>query len=205
MEYKRELLFKILVLGDFGVGKTSIVKRYAEDTFSPSYKITIGADFALRTIEWNKDTRINLQLWDIAGHERFGSLTSVYYRYALAAAVVFDLTRPATFDSIDKWVTDLRDRITLPNGSDIPIILLANKGDITTSNIETEKLNAFCTKHKILTWLITSAKENINLDEAMNKLMKVTIENVDQTHTQSPKEQIILTSDSKPQKRLCFI
>ncbi|KRT82959.1 ADP ribosylation factor [Oryctes borbonicus] len=174
--FKKELLFKILVVGDFGVGKTSIIKRYAEGTFSPKYKMTIGADFALKQLDWDSETRINIQLWDIAGHERFGYLTSVYYRYAVAAAIVFDLTRPDTFFAVAKWLADLRDKVSLPVGRPLPVIILANKGDVAANKVPPQ-IEEFCKKNHITSWYVTSAKENRNIDEAMNRVVVEVLEN----------------------------
>ncbi|XP_975613.4 ras-related protein Rab-32 [Tribolium castaneum] len=173
---KKELLFKILVIGDFGVGKTSIIRRYADGTFSSSYKITIGADFALKSLTWDKNTQVNVQLWDIAGHERFGYLTGVYYRYAVAAAIVFDLTRPETFKSVEKWLLDLRKKVHLPGGVPVPVVILANKGDITIATLPQEIVH-FCEKYNILAWFITSAKDNVHIDEAMLTLINAAVEN----------------------------
>ncbi|XP_057661908.1 ras-related protein Rab-38-like [Diorhabda carinulata] len=174
--HKQELNFKIIVIGDFGVGKTSIIGRYTEGEFSTQYKITIGADFAVKTLEWDENTRINLHVWDIAGHERFGSLLSVFYRHAVAAAIVFDLTRPETFNSVNKWLLDLRKKIHMPGGKSIPIVILANKGDITTNTLPPE-IDEFCRKNDILAWYTTSAKYDINIDEAMIKLTNAAITN----------------------------
>ncbi|XP_050299848.1 ras-related protein Rab-38-like isoform X2 [Anthonomus grandis grandis] len=174
--HKKELNFKLVVIGDFGVGKTSIISRYTDGEFSSSYKVTIGADFAVKTLEWDEETRINLHLWDIAGHERFGSLTSIFYRHSVGAALVFDLTRPETFTSIKKWLTDLRKKVSLPGGQSIPTILLANKGDITTKTVP-EEINDFCIENNILGWFVTSAKSNIHIDEAMLRLTNVALQN----------------------------
>ncbi|KAF2895834.1 hypothetical protein ILUMI_10343 [Ignelater luminosus] len=173
---KKELLFKFVIIGDFGVGKTSIIKRYAEGIYSNTYKLTIGADFAIKTFDWDDNTKVILQLWDIAGHERFGSLTSVYYRYAVAAAIVFDLTRPETFNSIEKWLVDLRSKVNMPNGQSLPIILLANKGDVTISNLP-HHIADYCKQNNILSWFITSAKDDTNIDEAMYFLLSTVVKN----------------------------
>lgn len=174
--HKKELNFKFVVIGDFGVGKTSIINRYAEGEFSSSYKVTIGADFAVKTLEWDEETRINLHLWDIAGHERFGSLTGIFYRHSMGAALVFDLTRPETFKSIIKWLADLRKKVSLPGGQPIPTILLANKGDITTKTLPIE-IADFCLENDIMAWFITSAKNNIQIDEAMLRLTNAALKN----------------------------
>ncbi|KAB0799298.1 hypothetical protein PPYR_07178 [Photinus pyralis] len=170
----KEILLKVVVIGDFGVGKTAIIKRCTEGVYSSLYKVTIGADFAIKTFVWDDNTRITLQMWDISGHERFGSLTSVYYRYASAAAIVFDLTRPETFTSVEKWLLDLRGKVELPNGQPLPIILLANKGDICLPIIPAH-ISQFCIQHNIQAWFITSAKENTNIDEAIQVLIKSTL------------------------------
>ncbi|XP_015523491.1 ras-related protein Rab-32-like isoform X1 [Neodiprion pinetum] len=177
---QKELLFKFLIIGDYGVGKTAIVRRYTEGKFSSNYKITIGADFAIKTLDWDPHTKINLQLWDIAGHERFGYMTRVYYKYALAAALVFDISRIATFQSVKKWLVDLREKITLPDGSNIPVVLLANKCDIEHSAIPNEQIVKFCKENSIGSWYITSAKENVNIDEAIRYL----VENVIKTRVE---------------------
>ncbi|KYN37020.1 Phosphotriesterase-related protein [Trachymyrmex septentrionalis] len=158
----KEHLFKFLVIGDYGVGKTALVRRYTEGKFSSNYKITIGADFAIKTLDWDPQTKINLQLWDIAGHERFGYMTRVYYKYAVAAALVFDISRAATFQSMKKWLNDLREKVALPDGSGIPVVLLANKCDISVA-VTDEQISKFCRENKIHAWYATSAKNNTNV------------------------------------------
>lgn len=81
----------------------------------------------MKVINWDANTLIRLQLWDIAGQERFGNMTRVYYKEAVGAFIVFDITRPATFEALQKWKTDLDSKVHLPDGSNIPCVLLANK------------------------------------------------------------------------------
>ncbi|XP_052702360.1 ras-related protein Rab-32B-like isoform X2 [Crassostrea angulata] len=172
-ESRQEHLYKILVIGEFGVGKTSIIRRYTEGSFSPNYKLTIGVDFALKLVNWSDNTKINLQLWDIAGHERFGHMTRVYYKYAIAAIIVFDLSRPATFDSVSKC-------------------------DLTDVHIDTNRLNRFCEENSIIGWFPTSAKNNENIDEAMKFLIEKILELP--SESQQPSEHISLSmSVKKPQ------
>ncbi|KAL4237881.1 Ras-related protein Rab-32B [Mactra antiquata] len=167
----REHLFKVLVIGEFGVGKTSIIRRYVDGSFSPNYKLTIGVDFALKTLDWDTDTTVNLQLWDIAGHERFGHMTRVYYKYAIAAVIVFDLSRPATFDSIPKWLNDVNSKVMLTNEEPVPILVLANKCDVDDAQIDDDKIEQFCRTNNVIGWFRTSAKDNVNIDEAMKLLI----------------------------------
>ncbi|XP_068681556.1 ras-related protein Rab-38-like [Montipora foliosa] len=168
----KEHLYKVLVIGEYGVGKTSIIRRYTEGYFSPNYKLTIGVDFALKVIYWDEMTKINLQLWDVAGHERFGHMTRVYYKYAIAAIIVFDLTRPATFEAVLKWHWDVNQKVMLTNEKPIPVLLLANKCDLEDYPCDENKLNQFCQEHGFIGWLPTSAKEDKNIDESMQLLVQ---------------------------------
>lgn len=125
---QREYQFKILVVGDLGTGKTSILRRFVHNTFTSHYKSTIGVDFALKIIQHESDMTINLQLWDIAGQERFGNITRVYYKGAVGAFVVYDVSRAITFQNVLKWKNDLDTKVQLPKGrGNIPVVLLANK------------------------------------------------------------------------------
>lgn len=161
---KREHLYKILVIGELGTGKTSFIKRYVHQFFSQNYRATIGVDFALKVLNWDQNTIIRLQLWDIAGNisfkinkfvrisnwdlflnnlflgqERFGNMTRVYYKEAVGAFIVFDVTRSATFDAVIKWKQDLDSKVQLPNGSPIPCILIANK--VSNLNMQSIQVN----------------------------------------------------------------
>jgi len=109
---QQEYLYKILVVGDIGTGKTSIIKRFVHNIFSSHYKSTIGVDFALKVLHWDPHTEVRLQLWDIAGQERFGNMTRVYYKEAVGAFVVFDVTRQATFDAVAQWKADIDAKVT---------------------------------------------------------------------------------------------
>ncbi|KAM7345714.1 RAS oncogene family member Rab32 [Cochliomyia hominivorax] len=170
---KREHLYKILVIGELGTGKTSFIKRYVHQFFSQNYRATIGVDFALKVLHWDPNTIVRLQLWDIAGQERFGNMTRVYYKEAVGAFIVFDVTRSGTFDCVSKWKEDLDSKVQLPDGSPIPCILLANKCDQDKQGVVTnaEKMDEYVKEHNFAGWFETSAKENINIDEAARALV----------------------------------
>ncbi|XP_034650097.1 ras-related protein Rab-44 isoform X1 [Drosophila subobscura] len=170
---KREHLYKILVIGELGTGKTSFIKRYVHQFFSQNYRATIGVDFALKVLQWDGNTIVRLQLWDIAGQERFGNMTRVYYKEAVGAFIVFDVTRSGTFDCVSKWKEDLDSKVQLPDGSPIPCILLANKCDQEKQGIVTnpEKMDEYVRENGFAGWFETSAKENINIDEASRALV----------------------------------
>jgi len=173
---KNEHLYKVLVIGDYAVGKTSIIKRYCEGYFTPNYKLTIGVDFAVKAVEWDQDTTVSLQLWDVAGHERFGTMTRVYYKYAIAAIIVFDLSRPATFEAVTKWRDDVNSKVVLANQEPIPVLLLANKCDMPGVVIDKELLDNFVKEHGFIGWYATSAQDNVNIDIAMKFLISKILE-----------------------------
>ncbi|OWF43373.1 ras-related protein Rab-32B-like [Mizuhopecten yessoensis] len=190
----QEHLYKILVIGEFGVGKTSIIRRYTEGTFSPNYKLTIGVDFALKSMVWDDNTKVNMQLWDIAGHERFGHMTRVYYKYAIGAIIVFDLSRPATFDSVLKWLNDVNSKVMLANEQPVPVLLLANKCDIEGAEPDTSKIDKFCKEHQFIGWFPTSAKSDTNVSEAVRFLVKHILELP--SESQQPTEHISLATEN---------
>ncbi|XP_078496363.1 ras-related protein Rab-38-like [Lissotriton helveticus] len=175
----KEHLCKVLVVGDLGVGKTSIIQRYVHKVYSQHYRATIGVDFALKVIKWGPETIIRLQLWDIAGQERFGNMTRLYYRDAVGAFIVFDVTRASTFEAVPRWKDDLDSKVSLQSGKPIPIILLANKCDQLLEGLGTElpKLDHFCRDNGFSGWFETSAKDNLNIDEAASCLIKNMVAN----------------------------
>ncbi|XP_008834923.1 ras-related protein Rab-32 [Nannospalax galili] len=182
----REHLFKVLVIGELGVGKTSIIKRYVHQLFSQHYRATIGVDFALKVLSWDHRTLVRLQLWDIAGQERFGNMTRVYYKEAVGAFVVFDLSRSSTFEAVLKWKSDLDSKVHLPNGNPIPAVLLANKCDQKRDSSQSpSQLDQFCKDHGFTGWFETSAKDNINIDEATRFL----VENILANDQNFPREE----------------
>ena len=114
-----DYLFKILLIGDAAVGKSSILLRYADNIFNEAYMSTIGIDFRIK--DFNMDNKlIKLQIWDTAGQERFKNLTSTYYKGAHGVIFVFDTTDPTSFESIDEWVNDVERHA----GEDIEKVLL---------------------------------------------------------------------------------
>jgi len=167
-----EFLYKVLVVGDMGTGKTAIIRQYVNGTYSESYKSTIGVDFALKEINWDSRTLIRLQLWDIAGQERYGNMTRVYYKEAVGAFVVFDITRSSSFDAVKKWKEDIDAKVTLQDDKPIPVVLLANKCDLVKTPCSEEIMNEYCKEHGFVAWFATSAKENINITEGVNCLVE---------------------------------
>ncbi|XP_049917960.1 ras-related protein Rab-32 [Epinephelus moara] len=166
-------LFKVLVIGDPGVGKSSFVLRYVRKRFDENYRSDIGVDFALKRIEWDAKTVVRLQLWDIAGQERFKKMSRVYYKGAMGAVVVFDITNSSTLEAASEWKQDLDSKVCLDSGCPIPAVLLANKCDLTGRDRDlVSSLDSFCKDNNFMGWFETSAKDNINIDEAGASLVR---------------------------------
>jgi small GTP-binding protein len=118
--------YKLVFLGDQGVGKTSIITRFMYDSFDKNYQATIGIDFLSKTM-YLEDRTVRLQLWDTAGQERFRSLIPSYIRDSSVAVVVYDITNRASFLNTSKWIEDVRNE----RGNDVIIILVGNKTDLS--------------------------------------------------------------------------
>lgn len=172
---KKRKVFKILVVGNSKCGKTSIIQRYTNNDYSDEYNITIGADYKKKVLEVDAQTQVRLQLWDIAGQDRFANMTRPYYGGAAAAVVVCDVMRPATLDAVRDWKRDLDTKLGASGA--IPCIVLANKSDLLEGNFHAAmetgaRMENLCTEMKFEKWFITSAKKNENVEMAMKFLVK---------------------------------
>lgn len=175
-----ELLYKICVLGDIGTGKTSLIKQYVHGIFSENYKSTIGVDFALKRITSDDET-IRIQFWDIAGQERYGNMTRVYYKESVGAFIMADALRPTTIDAIKKWKSDFdaksrwQDLYSLETITDFsPIILLINKVDLLDDEMKSQlNYDDFCKEHGFHCWFAISTKTNEGIDEACNEMINI--------------------------------
>lgn len=134
--------------------------------------MTIGVDFALKVIKWSDSQNIKLQLWDIAGQERFTSMTRVYYKDAHACIVMFDLTQRLTFQNAIKWKKDLDTKCTLHDGTPVPCLLLANKCDLTHREVEQSEIEDLCKEHDFVGWTEISVKEGLMVEESMRFLVE---------------------------------
>jgi Ras-related protein Rab-32 len=198
------LLYKLLVVGDVGTGKTSIIRRYVNGLFNTHYKSTIGVDFALKVLYYDENTIVRLQIWDIAGQERFGQMTRVYYKGAIGAIIVFDVTRETTLDSIKYWKEDIDNKVFIPNTTDakIPVIIMANKVDLIDKNDVIwkdmcDKINNLCIENNYVGWFDVSAKNDINIDIAYKELIKKIIEVDNNFVEENTKNSIILTDNDQ--------
>ncbi|XP_057376498.1 ras-related protein Rab-43-like [Daphnia carinata] len=162
-----DFLFKIVVIGDCGIGKTSLVQRFKSGIFTERYTNTIGVDFAMKTVII-EGKRVKLQIWDTAGQERFRTITQSYYRSANGVFLVYDITKRSSFLSLQKWMEEIR-RFTASN---ISWILIGNKCDMDSLR-EVEQVEALALAElipEIVLVLETSAKDNTNVEQAFVEL-----------------------------------
>ncbi|KAK6033962.1 Ras family protein [Cooperia oncophora] len=158
---RRDYLFKLLLIGDSGVGKSCLLLRFADDTYTESYISTIGVDFKIRTIELDGKT-IKLQIWDTAGQERFRTITSSYYRGAHGIIVVYDITDQESFNNVKQWLQEI-DRYACEN---VNKLLVGNKCDLTAKRaVETQAAKEYADQLGI-PFLETSAKSSTNVEQA---------------------------------------
>ena len=122
------------------------------------------------------DTTVRLQLWDLAGQERFGAIARVYYKDAFGAILVYDVSRPSTFETASKWKDEIDAKIKLPNDEPLPVVLLGNKCDLDDAEIDGAQLNKFCDDKGFIAWFDTSAKLNINIEKAAIFLVQYILE-----------------------------
>ncbi|KAE8744472.1 hypothetical protein FOCC_FOCC008947 [Frankliniella occidentalis] len=152
-------LFKLLIIGDSGVGKSSLLLRFADNTFSGSYITTIGVDFKIRTINIEGE-KVKLQIWDTAGQERFRTITSTYYRGTHGVIVVYDVSNGDSFANVKRWLHEIEQNCEVVNR-----ILVGNKNDAPDRKVVlTEDAQRFADQMNIQLFE-TSAKDNINVEE----------------------------------------
>lgn len=156
-----DYLFKLVLIGDSGVGKSCLLLRFADDAFTESYISTIGVDFRFRTVKIDNKT-VKLQIWDTAGQERFRTITSAYYRGADGIIMVYDVTSQDSFDHVNDWLKEVN-RYAAEGTCKL---LVGNKSDRTTDRVVTaEQAKEFADEIEV-PFLETSAKSASNVEEA---------------------------------------
>ena len=159
-------VFLVVLIGDSGVGKSNLLSRFTRNEFNLESKSTIGVEFATRSIQVDGKT-IKAQIWDTAGQERYRAITSAYYRGAVGALLVYDITKQATFDNVGRWLKELRDHAD----SNIVIMLVGNKSDLRhLRSVQAEDAKTFCEK-ETLSFIETSALDATNVEEAFENIL----------------------------------
>ncbi|XP_013400328.1 ras-related protein Rab-8A [Lingula anatina] len=162
-----DYLFKLLLIGDSGVGKTCVLFRFSEDAFNSTFISTIGIDFKIRTIELD-GKKIKLQIWDTAGQERFRTITTAYYRGAMGIMLVYDITNQKSFENIRNWIRNIEEHAS----QDVEKMVLGNKCDMNDRRQVSEDKGKQLAIEYGIKFMETSAKNSINVENAFFTLAR---------------------------------
>eukprot|EP00474_Spongospora_subterranea_P008691 CRZ09149.1 hypothetical protein [Spongospora subterranea] len=161
-----DYLFKVVLIGDSGVGKSNLLSRFTRNEFNLESKSTIGVEFATRSIK-TEDKVIKAQIWDTAGQERYRAITSAYYRGAVGALLVYDMSKRLTYDNVGRWLKELRDHAD----ENIVIMLVGNKRDLRhMRTVPTDEAKEFCEANNLF-FIETSALDASNVDLAFQRIL----------------------------------
>lgn len=196
MNPEYDYLFKLLLIGDSGVGKSCLLLRFADDTYTESYISTIGVDFKIRTIELDGKT-IKLQIWDTAGQERFRTITSSYYRGAHGIIVVYDVTDQESFNNIKQWLQEI-DRYASEN---VNKLLVGNKCDLTTKKVVDYTTAKEYADQLGIPFLETSAKNATNVEQAFMTMAAEIKNRMGPVSTAADNKQNVKINASTPVKQ----
>ncbi|XP_010164725.1 ras-related protein Rab-7a isoform X1 [Antrostomus carolinensis] len=177
MTSRKKVLLKVIILGDSGVGKTSLMNQYVNKKFSNQYKATIGADFLTKEVMVD-DRLVTMQIWDTAGQERFQSLGVAFYRGADCCVLVFDVTAPNTFKTLDSWRDEFLIQASPRDPENFPFVVLGNKIDLENRQVTTKRAQAWCYSKNNIPYFETSAKEAINVEQAFQTIARNALKQV---------------------------
>jgi len=173
----KKVLLKVIILGDSGVGKTSLMNQYVQKRFSNQYKATIGADFLTKEVMIG-DRMVTLQIWDTAGQERFQSLGVAFYRGADSCVLVYDITDASSFDTLGTWMDEFLVHAGPRNQENFPFVVLGNKADLAARRqVSAAKAKSWCNeKANGSAHFETSAKEAMNVEQAFHAIARKALE-----------------------------
>lgn len=179
---KQMIDIKLILLGDISVGKSSIIGRYIDNSFSDDYQCTLQVEMKTKIIDIDLDTRVKINIWDTVGQEKFRNLTKQYYRNCQGAIIAFDLTRKDSFDGVQKWIDDLEDY-----NANIPILIVGNKSDLIKEREVNNDDIEMLVKNKYKYYDV-SAKNGSNISLAFDKIRSEIIEDIKRKEKKEEKE-----------------
>ena len=204
-DVKEDYKLKVVVVGDSGVGKTNLIKRFSSNTFSPNTKATVGVEFLSKSYTIN-DKVFKIEIWDTAGQERYKSITAAYYKGAKGALIVYDTTQKESFENIDKWISEIKEK----SSKDMKIMLIGNKTDLKDERQVTTEEALEKAKDLETAIMETSALDGNNVKEAfydllkeMFKEIKKKIDIAENQVSQGGKEGIQLNTHEEESKKGC--
>jgi len=169
---RKKVLLKVIILGDSGVGKTSLMNQYVNNKFSNQYKATIGADFLTKEVSVD-GKQVTLQIWDTAGQERFQSLGVAFYRGADCCVLVYDLTVAKTFESLENWREDFLSQASPRDPDNFPFVVIGNKADLDSKRkVPAKQAQTWCSAKNHIPYFETSAATAVNVEEAFEEIAR---------------------------------
>ncbi|KAF8822100.1 Ras-related protein Rab11 [Cardiosporidium cionae] len=160
-------LYKLVLIGDSGVGKSNLLAKFARDEFNLESKSTIGVEFATKTVTLEEREVIKAQIWDTAGQERYRSITSAYYRGAKGALLVYDISKRVTFENVERWLNELRHH----SDENVVILLVGNKCDLKHLRAVSQAEATEFAGRENLAFIETSALDSTNVEEAFYQIL----------------------------------
>lgn len=204
MRTSRPKMLKIVILGESGVGKTSLMERFVEHTFSQQYKATIGADFFPKDVIID-DKQVNLQIWDTAGQERYQSLGSAFYRGADACVLVYDMTDARSFEALDSWRDEFLISAAPRDPDSFPFVVMGNKVDVIdrARAVPTKKAQEWCAGKSAVPIPLfeTSAMDDINVEAAFDAVARSALRRSEQDDDFIPRDTVEI--NRKPVEDQC--
>eukprot|EP01118_Nematostelium_gracile_P017615 TRINITY_DN758_c0_g1_i3.p2 TRINITY_DN758_c0_g1~~TRINITY_DN758_c0_g1_i3.p2 ORF type:complete len:203 (-),score=57.26 TRINITY_DN758_c0_g1_i3:114-722(-) len=192
----KKALLKVIILGDSGVGKTSLMNQYVSRKFSTHYKATIGADFLTKEVMVDEKL-VTMQIWDTAGQERFQSLGVAFYRGADCCVLVYDVNVAKTFEHIESWREEFLNQAAPRNPESFPFVLIGNKIDLENRTVSAKRAAAWCQTNGNIPCFETSAKESINVDQAFQTIAKNALAQEQSDDLELPNPTIELGKEKK--------
>jgi len=178
-----DYLFKVVLIGDSGVGKSNLLSRFTRNEFNLESKSTIGVEFATRSIVVEGKT-IKAQIWDTAGQERYRAITAAYYRGAVGALLVYDIAKHTTYENVERWLKELRDHAD----NNIVIMLVGNKSDLRHLRaVPTEEARGYAERNN-LSFIETSALDSTNVETAFQNILTEIYKIVSQKQLDGPNQ-----------------
>ncbi|XP_076807493.1 ras-related protein Rab-7a-like [Clavelina lepadiformis] len=196
----KKVLLKVIILGDSGVGKTSLMNQYVNKKFSNQYKATIGADFLSKDMVVD-DRLVTMQIWDTAGQERFQSLGVAFYRGADCCVLVYDVTMPNTFKTLDSWRDEFLIQASPRDPENFPFVVIGNKIDLENRVVSYKRAQGWCHTKNDIPYFECSAKDNINVEQAFQTVAKQALlqeADVELFPDQFPDRIDLKSNDNKP-------
>jgi small GTP-binding protein len=201
-----DYLFKVVLIGDSGVGKSNLLSRFTRNEFNLESKSTIGVEFATRSIQVEGKT-VKAQIWDTAGQERYRAITSEYYRGAVGALLVYDIAKHVTYENVERWLKELRDHAD----QNIVIMLVGNKSDLRHLRaVPTDEAKMYAERNQ-LSFIETSALDSTNVEAAFTNILTEIYRSVSNRHVGSDRANPVLQKggvilddrSTEPQKKQC--